>query len=162
MRNELCNSIKHLNREWYYANWCAGIDDDGECIWDDDTDEMQKMMYDNLRQLLEVFSSQGHSGFSANYALGLFMKLADFKPITPLTGDDSEWVKPWGENDGTMQNIRCSRVFKDKDGRTYDISGIVWKDKDGLTYTSRESAVDVVFPYMPKTEYRDEAEREQA
>lgn len=133
--------IEHLNNEWKAAGW------------DNSDDEMQAQVYQNLKELLGVFSQQGHSGFSAPYVLNLFAKLARFEPITPLTGADEEWdeVRP-----GVYQNNRCSHVFKGDphfNGEAYDIRGRVFQCEDGSCYTSAESAVQITFPYTPQTAY---------
>jgi len=54
-------------------------------------DEMNQMMSNNIIELLEVFSKQGHSGFSAPYCINMFKQLANYKPLSPLTGNDDEW-----------------------------------------------------------------------
>ena len=121
----------------------------------DSGDEMNELMCKHLLELLNTFSQQGHSGFSANYCLELFTKLAKFEPLAPLTGEDWEWVDV-ADQDGTLyQNKRCSHVFKDDDG-AYDINGRVFIDKTGLNYTSKDSHVKITFPYTPTTEYVQE------
>ena len=60
--------------------------------------------------LLESFDSQGHSGFSAPYVIRTFCRLAMFKPLTPLTGEDDEW----NDIGDCFQNKRYSAVFKNK------------------------------------------------
>jgi len=107
-----------------------------------------------VRELLHVFASQGHSGFSAAITAELVGKLLRFEPIGPLTGEPDEWheVGP-----GVFQNRRCGRVFKQADrfnGQAYDLDGIVWEEPDGGRFTNSESLVPVVFPYTPRTEYR--------
>ena len=133
------NYIDHAKREFEHLGW------PGDC-------EMQETICNEVLDLLYLFADSGHSGSSAPYAIGLFKTLAAFEPIGPLTGKDSEWGEScW--NDGTMQNKRCSHVFKEKDGRAYDINGKVFKESNGSCYTSRESRVYIEFPYVPKTEY---------
>ena len=129
------NIVKHAREEFKVLGW------PGDC-------EMQAEMCKCVEDLLYVFASQGHSGFSAGYAINLFQKLADFKPISPLTGADFEWVEI---GDGEYQNRRCSRVFK-KNGQAYDIEGKVFEDECG-GYISQDSRVPVTFPYTPHTEY---------
>lgn len=117
-----------------------------------DGDEMQEAMNLALREIVFVFGSQGHSGFSAGYATDALEKLLRFEPLRPLTGEPEEWneVGP-----GWWQNRRCSRVFKDADGRAYDIDGRVFREPNGCCYTSSDSRVYITFPYRPKTEYVD-------
>ena len=112
---------------------------------------IQKMVSEDVLELLEVFSKQGHSGSSAPYIAGLFHKLAMFEPLGPLTGADSEWVEV---GEGVFQNARCSHVFKEN-GQAYDSEGRIFREPDGSCFTNRDSRVPVTFPYTPKREYVD-------
>lgn len=134
------NLIDHAKKEFEIAGW------PGEC-------EMQQMVCDNLLELLEVFSKQGHSGSSAPYVLTHFEKLARHETITPLTGEDSEWMEV-GED--LFQNVRESSVFKSNEGEAYWIDGRIFRDPEGCCYTSADSRVPVTFPWTkPKPEYVD-------
>lgn len=164
--------VEHAKTEFRAAGWC---DEDGKF-----NDEMQHFMCDQVIELLTIFGEHGHSGSTAPYALNLFTRLANFKPIAPLTGEDWEWsdVSDFG-GDPRYQNKRCSRVFKNKDGQAYDIDGKVFWEwcrrpldegeegypgfKDYKSYfTSRDSRVPVTFPYhvpdKPIYEYRYSAD----
>lgn len=143
------------------------LDDDGSF-----KDEMQKYMCEHVLKLLKVFSDEGHSGFTAPYAVAMFKTLAMFEPLVPLTGEDWEWVEV---HDGTFQNKRCGRVFKSADrfdGQAYDIEGIVfyeWNERPldeyetgypgtiryKSSYSSKESHVPITFPYTPTTVYQE-------
>lgn len=138
----------------------------------DSDDEMNKAMRDHIIHMVDEFSKEGHSGFSASYALGLLEKLLKWEPLSPLTGEDDEWmfVGDMGD-DPVYQNVRCSRVFKGKDGRCYDIDGIVWYEWycDTLQsenyksyFTNSESRVYIEFPYTPKTEYKEWVQQDEA
>jgi hypothetical protein len=133
----------------------------------DSDDEMNRAMREHLLHMVEEFSKEGHSGFSASYALGCLEKLLKFEPLSPLTGEDDEWnyIGDLGD-DPVYQNVRCSRVFKGKDGRCWDIDGIVWYewccDGHKSYFTNKESKVYVEFPYIPKTEYREWIHENQA
>lgn len=126
-----------------------------------DGSEIQKMAEQNVLEILEVFSKQGHSNTTIWYVLGIVNRLAEWKPLGELKGTDDEWNELSRElsgDDGPMyQNNRYSSVFKKgKDGIAYNIEGKVFSDNDGESwYTSRESAVDITFPY----EVPDEPER---
>jgi len=137
----MSNILTHAKRELALLGYIP-LDQEQE-------DGPNKWMQENLFELLEVFAKQGHSGFSAPYTLKLFHKLAMFEPILPLTGEDDEWEKIDFQ---TWQNKRASNVFKDSNGRCYDINGIVFEDPDGCRYTGKGSSVDITFPYIPKTE----------
>lgn len=116
-----------------------------------------------ILDLIELFDSQGHSGFSAQYVINAFSRLAKFKPLSPLTGEDDEWNEL---RDGSFQNKRYSAVFKDKDGIAYNIEGKVFTDDGEVWYTSRDSRVNVTFPYVvpdkPEYVYRNKEEGEVA
>lgn len=127
---------------------------------DSDGAEMQKAMNKDILQVVEVFANQGHSGFSASYALGILKNLLAYKPITPLTGGDDEWcsVEEWNKDDNTQQNKRCFGVFrKNFDNSTaYYMGGKVFSDDGGESwYTCVDSRVPVTFPYTvpEKPEY---------
>lgn len=135
--------IEHAKKEFEILGW------PGDC-------EMQQAICEDVLALLETFGKQGHSGFSASYALTLFKKLANFEPIGPLTGGDSEWHE---YEPNHFQNKRCSEVFKDPDGRVYWINGRVFETPDGCRYTNKDSAVEISFPWEktePEIVYVDE------
>ena len=94
---------------------------------EDSPDEMNRMMRKHVLHMMQEFASEGHSGFSASYAISILTKLMDFKPLSPLTGEDDEWVnvREYG-SEPHYQNIRKSSVFKDADGSCYDIDGKVF------------------------------------
>jgi hypothetical protein len=110
---------------------------------------IEKMVVEDVLELLEVFANQGHSGSSAPMIVALFSKLALFEPLAPITGKPEEWVEV---SEGLWQNARCSNVFKDATG-AWDIEGIIFEDEDGSRYTSRDSHVRITFPYIPHRQY---------
>ena len=112
---------------------------------DTDAIEMQKLMHDGIIDMVKLFSSQGHSGFSAPYAIAMTQRLLNYEPLSPLTGEDGEWTDL---GDGLKQNKRCSRVFS-QNGEAYDIEGKVFREPGGQTFTSGQSRVPVTFPYEP-------------
>lgn len=117
-----------------------------------DNDEMQIAMNNNILQIVEVFAGQGHSGFSAAYALNIIKRLLDWKPITPLTGEDDEWgeVPEWDKERNLQQNKRCTAVFRENfdNSTAYYLYGKVFSDDGGKTWWSGiEGRVPVVFPY---------------
>lgn len=114
-----------------------------------------------ILDLIELFASQGHSGFTAPYVANMFYRLAMFKPASPLTGKDDEWNDV---GDGLLQNKRYSAVFKDKDGTAYNIEGKVFTDDGEVWYTCKDSRVNVTFPYVvpdkPEYIYRNKESEE--
>ena len=151
-------TVDHAYQEFRAAGW---VDEDNNFY-----DAVQQAICEDVIELLEKFSNQGHSGQTAQYAINLFTTLAKFQPIVPLTGEDWEWVDQsefWGSPH--YQNKRASHVFKDEAGNAYDIQGIVfweWSTSpdidDGKPYkvyfTNNECSVPVTFPYTPSIEYR--------
>ena len=106
---------------------------------------------DNVLELIDVFSKQGHSGSSARTVLDLFYKIASYQPILPLTGSDDEWVEI---AEGLWQNRICSSVFKDEklyNGQAYDIDGRLFSKDNGKTWyrPGREGDLLITFPYIP-------------
>jgi hypothetical protein len=113
-----------------------------------DEDGMQDAINKNILEVVEVFSKQGHSGFSASYALGILKRLLDYKPITPLTGEDGEWSEP--HEGSVQQNNRCYSVFRNNfdNSTAYHADAKIFSDDGGeLWFTNRDSAVPIVFPY---------------
>lgn len=146
----MSNLVEHAKREFFHAGWCDK-DDKFE-------DEMQKIICDNILELLEVFSNQGHTGTTAPYVMRLFDQLGKYNPIGPLSGNDDEWHEIAEDASGkTFQNIRDSEVFKSTDlggnvDSIYWIHGKAFRDPNNQQYTNRESRVDIVFPWTkPKT-----------
>ena len=128
--------VEHAKSEFKLAGWL------------EDDDDMQKQICNDLLELLETFSKQGHSGMSANYLLSYFDRLARFHTITPLTGSDDEWDEVDNGNDGIMyQNKRDPSVFKEENGKAFWVEGKIFREPDGSTYTSGESIVEITFPW---------------
>lgn len=156
-RNEKSNIVLHAERELASS-------------LSPSADEMDRLMAEQVIELLTLFSKHGHSGFSAPYAIGMFTKLANYEPLGPLIGDDSEWsdVSDFGGEDSytIYQNQRASHVFKHvyndktKADYAYDINGKVFRESTGGCYTSGDSKVEVTFPYTPHTEYVDVPDRD--
>jgi len=89
-------------------------------------------------EILEKFLDQWDSGGAVAAVAPVFMQLLAGGPLSPLTGEDDEWMEI--SDDGPLfQNKRCGSVFKDaRTGRVYDI----------------DSNVPVTFPYQPKRQVR--------
>lgn len=118
----------------------------------DDSSDYGGALGDAVIDLIQVFSDQGHSGFSAGMVTQLFERLARYQPITPLTGDPDEWNEV---GDGIWQNRRCPSVFKTHKDGAYKIDGRVFREPSGVCYTNSDSHVPITFPYTPVTEYVD-------
>jgi len=163
----MSNYESHAWTEFRAAGW---VDENNQF-----NDEMQEAICTHVLKLLDVFHDEGHSGSSAPYAINLFSKLAMFKPLAPLTGEDWEWghVYDLPDTGPVYQNKRCGSVFKDNI-KAYDTEGIVfwewYKNEEGKMskayFTAKASIVPVTFPYikpdkpqykfMPSEEYPNE------
>lgn len=105
-------------------------------------------------EVLKVLSDQGHTNLSASIVIQFVDRLWSWKPLTPLTGEDDEWISEPKFMDHTLQNKRYSAVFKNKEtGECYDVEGRIFAEPAGIKFTCRESKVPVEFPYMPPDEY---------
>ncbi len=130
-------------------------------------DEMNIEMRNHILHMVEEFANEGHSGFSANYAINILSKILRYEPVTPLTGLDDEWDCHQDERTNGVavyQNKRCSRIFKREDrfnGQPYDSSRIIFwewytteEGKKVKTYfQNSDSAVAIEFPYVPEHDY---------
>lgn len=111
--------LDHAEREFRALGWPGD-------------DDFQEEVCDGLFRLLRVFGEQGHSGTTAPYMIHLFERLASYKPIGPLTGEDWEWLEV--SDEGLYQNVRCGEVFK-QDGEAYWAFGKVFRYPDGVIVT---------------------------
>jgi len=143
------NLVQHAKRELQFLldNIDENEEDGGPNKW----------IYDNIIELVEVFSKQGHSGMSSSYTLDIFNEVARFKIFGPLTGEDNEWVDISSKGDAILfQNKRDSRVFKNND-KCYFIDGTFFEDPShpGNYIINSKSIHNIKsFPYTPKTVYK--------
>lgn len=119
-----------------------------------------------IRQIIEIFANEGHSGGSAPFTSSVIFQTIratlGFQVLSPLTGEDDEWADISEMHGSPMwQNIRDSGVFKDADGNCSYNSAIVWIGEDpwdrftGSIGGYRSSNYIKEFPFMPKTFYVD-------
>lgn len=123
----------------------------GECK-DENSKNIQERINRDILSLVEVFASQGHTGFTANYTLNILKRLLAFKPIKPLTGEENEWkdVELWGKERKLQQNKRFGAVFRENfdNSTAYYSEGKVFSDDGGESwYVSKDSRVPVKFPF---------------
>jgi hypothetical protein len=86
----------------------------------------EAMIAKDILDLCDVFSKQGHTGFSAKVTLDLFNRLANFRTLSPITSDPSEWEDTSkygsGKNPKMWQNKRNPAIFSSDGGKTwYDV-----------------------------------------
>lgn len=102
----------------------------------DKDSELSNLMAKDIIELLTVFSTHGHSGSSASWAISLFKDLAMFKTISPLTLEDNEFTKD-SFGGGIYQNKRNSHIFKDNKG-IYNIDAFVKKGIKRRLFDTKE------------------------
>lgn len=108
--------------------------------------EYDGMVKEAVLEIVDVFAGQGHSGGSAAITLGAVERLLRFQPLTPLTGEDDEWMEV---DTDLWQSKRCPSVFKDKE-RAWDIDlprEVLFAVSGSEGDTERWATV--TFPYMP-------------
>jgi hypothetical protein len=108
----------------------------------DTGDPIDQQMVKHILELLSVFSAQGHSGLQAVYLVTCIQKLMRFSPLSPLMGNEEEWIQV---AEGLFQNRRCASVFKEN-GVAYDLEGKIHQYPDGSQQVSKTK---IKFPYMP-------------
>ena len=141
---------------------------------DKDNQHLAMEFKKEILALVDKFGKSGQSGGSAPYTSecisDVVKKLCMHQPISPITGEDSEWGDV---SDNTQQNKRCSALFKDiPTGKVYYIDAIIWKEtyEDGHTNCwggcaeladgRTVSSACVSFPFVPKTFYIDVVNRD--
>ena len=139
----MSNLLKHAERELKFIGY-------------DGKDEYNNMAKAAIMELLTTFANQGHSGFSANYIVNLFNKLAKYETLSPLKGNDDEWSNVSdmsGDRKTLFQNNRDGRVFKNDDGAFFT-EAIIWTESGESSYTNKDSNRYIKsFPFTPKTFY---------
>lgn len=128
-----------------------------------------------LIALADAFGKSGQSGGSAPFVATALSqavkKLLLFEPITEITGIDEEWSDRCIDSfSKTLQNKRCSALFKNITGECHYVDAIVFKGEEkhstftsgGSVYVDRtfkerigSSQIIKGFPFTPKTFYLD-------
>ena len=109
--------------------------------------EVDSAIVDSLLAMLDASNVGEHSGSSWQFLLETFRRLASFKPLSPLTGAEDEWVEV-AEN--LEQNKRCATVFRNdkNNGYAYDIATFVYTRDYGKTWVIIPSNQKLIeFPY---------------
>lgn len=103
----MSNLVKHAERELLLAGMYEG------------EGTYNEMMANAVVELVQKFSEQGHSGTSAELTLQMFSRVANFKPLTPISSNPEEWQPVAGD---MWQNTRrCSSFSRDGGKTWYDI-----------------------------------------
>ncbi len=79
-----------------------------------------------VMKLVKVHAEERHSGGSHAIVLSVFNKVVNFRTLSPITSDPSEWMRVADigthEPTGLWQNSRCPSFFSRDEGKTwYDI-----------------------------------------
>ncbi len=90
-------------------------------LFDKDSD-YDGMIAEAVMELITVLSKQGHSGGSHYVTMEVFNRVANYKPLKPLTNNPDEWRKCLSEHvsKGTRlwQSRRNSEIFSTDGGKT--------------------------------------------
>lgn len=113
-------------------------------LFDKDSD-YEGMLGEAVMELMDRFSEQGHSGFSAGLVSSIFDRLSHHKPLSELTSDPLEWNEvgsqwPARTSSGTgkvYQSRRSPDCFSEDGGLTYysiDDPCFEATEENGATY----------------------------
>lgn len=77
----------------------------------------------SIVEMVKIFSSQGHSGTSAMYAVDILFRLLNHRALSELTDNPDEWhyhgAEVWGVEGGIWQNKRDPKAFSNDHGITF-------------------------------------------
>jgi hypothetical protein len=91
-------------------------------IFDADSD-YGGMLRPAILKVIEAFSEQGHSGYSAEISIAIISKLLRFENLTPITDAEDNWVNVSELNGPEFPPVwQCTRnpyLFSNDSGKTY-------------------------------------------
>ena len=114
----------------------------------------QEESHEVIMELIKKLNYKFYNGAKERYIANTFTKLVQSQPLTPLTGEDDEWMDATDPKSGFTleQNKRCMSVFrrnKDNSTATY-LHGKLFSDDGGETWWSNpDSVILVTFPFTP-------------
>lgn len=104
----MSNLVEHAKRELAAAGY------------NKNSDPMDYDIYISTIEIVRIFSSIGHSGYSTAAHTHMIERILKFDNITPLTTDVNEWqLVEMGDDSRTHQNRRSGSCFSLDEGRTY-------------------------------------------
>lgn len=109
----MSNLIRHAEEEMRRAG-----------LYDKDSD-YGGMIPEAVMKLVRALASEGHSGGSHAITMAIFNQVANFKTLTPITSDPTEWNnvaderQPGGGKKPIFQNRRDPAMFSNDGGKTY-------------------------------------------
>lgn len=107
---------------------------------------------DKKREIMNLINQTEQSASQLELT-EMLKRLLDFKPLSPLTGEDDEWEKvdDYIEDDkATYQNKRYFSVFKrGKNGKAYNFRARIFSTDGGKSwhFMGGESREYISFPY---------------
>lgn len=107
MADNISPLVVHARRELTLA----GLFDEGS--------DFDGMIGDACMAMIEVFASQGHSGYSAAMVTDIVTMLMRFDVLSPLTDDPEEWMHITDDPKPTWQSTRKPEAFSHDQGKTY-------------------------------------------
>lgn len=108
-------------------------------------EEFKSLIIGTMEQFFERYDSGGAVAIMAPSFLHKLQRCIAGKPLTPLTGDNSEWMDCSYGGPVCWQNVRCSTVFKDAEGRCYDIDT---PGRPTITFPYDPERADIPFPIL--------------
>lgn len=115
-------------------------------------DQMKSDLMELVRLLDSMGCWHGKDQFKMGWAL---RRLLRQEPLSPLTGDDDEWIdrSDRGIDNMWWQNKRCTNVFKTRDGRAWYSMAVGFVQPDGSVEFNDRSHGHIEFPYSPVTRH---------
>jgi len=146
----MTNTLEHAKKELLLAGY--NIERDIPSPFTSDSDYSDSIVKSVLK-LVEAFSSDEHSGYSASITLAIFDKLSKHENLSPLTNNLDEWEdvskfedKPEGYKFQSKRNYSC---FSTDGLKTYfnlkDME-VAHIDENGCSYTSMSRDKKVLYP----------------
>ena len=86
--------------------------------------ELEQMAVEDAKKILSLISVTDQTPYSINQVLDMVKGALQFKLLSPLTFEDSEFREI--DPQGLKQSTRRASVFKQKDGTVRDIDSIMW------------------------------------
>ena len=133
-----CSNLEYAKRELEMAG-----------LFDKEKDFYKGRTGKVVLELCKILDNDDYSDMSPNFIISLLKRVIYWEPLTPLTGENDEWVVV---DKNLKRNKRCSRVFI-KNGVAYDSTGYVFITKQGFRFTCAASKKEITFPYYPKETY---------
>lgn len=105
--------------------------------------EVNKVILDCIKNI--TLANEKTPG-ATDYILQILARLLHNKPISALTGNETEW-------DANGINKRCASVVKDSTGNIIDHDAYVVSEDGGLSWhhTDKFKLPSIEFPYIPPT-----------